>query len=115
MQETIDQLLELERRFGEAAGDRWFVAPDTGSPAAACCLLAGEGVGQVEDVGTLRPARGRGLAQAIVLAALAESRAAESEVTFLSADADDWPRLMYEKLGFETVGELFILRRRPQH
>lgn len=109
---TIPELLEMDRRLGEAGGDRWFLAP-ADAPAAACCLLAGDGVGQVEDVSTLRSARGRGLAQAVVLTALAESRTAGHEVTFLSADAEDWPRLMYEKLGFRKVGELHVLRKRP--
>jgi ribosomal protein S18 acetylase RimI-like enzyme len=122
---TVPQLLEMDERLGLAGGDRWFVAPAP-EPAAACRLLAasdlyppGAGsksdaaIGQVEDVATLSRARGQGLAQAVVLAALAASRAAGNEITFLSADAEDWPRLMYEKLGFAKVGELAVLRRRP--
>lgn len=107
---TTEQLLEMSRRFGAAAGDRWFVAP-SGEPASACCLLSGGDIGQVEDVGTLPAARGRGLAQAVVLAAASASREAGHRLTFLSADADDWPRLMYEKLGFETCGAMQVLRR----
>jgi ribosomal protein S18 acetylase RimI-like enzyme len=114
LEATLDQLLEMDRRFGDAAGDRWFVAPGDGEPAAACRLLAGDGIAQVEDVGTLEPARERGLAQSIVLAALAAARALDPELIFLSADAADWPQLIYEKLGFETVGELHIPRRNPQ-
>jgi hypothetical protein len=106
------QLLELEARRADAAGDRWFVAPAR-EPASACCLLSRGEVGQVENVGTLISARGRGLAQAVTLAALAASRAAGHDVTFLSAENDDWPRLMYAKLGFEKVGELHVLRRPP--
>jgi GNAT superfamily N-acetyltransferase len=109
---TVEQLLEMDRRFGEAAGDRWFVAPAT-APAAGCRLLERGGIGQVEEVATARPARGRGLAQAVVLAAIAASRA-ENEVTFIVADADDWPRMLYEKLGFSSVGNLHVLRRKPQ-
>jgi ribosomal protein S18 acetylase RimI-like enzyme len=109
---TAEQLVELERRCGAVAGDRWFVAP-AGDPQAACCLLAADGIGQVEDVGTLVGARGRGLAQAVVLTALAASRAAGHELTFLSAEADDWPRHMYAKLGFRKVGGIQVLRRLP--
>ena len=112
LEATADQLLVSEERRGRAAGDRWFVAPAS-DPTAACCLLARGEIGQVEDVGTLAPARGHGLAQAVTLTALAASRAAGHELTFLSADAEDWPRLMYEKLGFAKVGELAVLRRRP--
>lgn len=109
--ETTEQLLEMDRRFAAASGDRWFVAPAQ-EPASACCLLAGGGIGQVEEVGTLPAARGRGLAQAAILAAVAASQEAGHRATFLGADADDWPRLMYEKLGFETCGTMHVLRRR---
>ena len=113
LEETVEQLLELERRYGEAGGDRWFVANGPDSPAAACRLLAGAGLQQVEDVATLRSARERGLAQSVVLAALAEARAAGPELIFLVADGTDWPQLLYAKLGFEPVGDLQILRRKP--
>jgi GNAT superfamily N-acetyltransferase len=110
---TVDQLLELERRYGLAAGDRWFVAPGAGEPLAACRLLSGEDVGQVEDVATREDARERGYAKAIVLATVAAAQAAGATTIFLTAEAADWPQLMYAKLGFETVGDLTILRRRP--
>jgi ribosomal protein S18 acetylase RimI-like enzyme len=112
LEETADQLLEMGRRTGEAGGDRWFVAPPE-EPAAACCLLSGGEIGQVEDVGTLAAARGQGLAQAVIRAAIAASREAGHRHTFIVADADDWPRLLYEKLGFEVCGVLHILRKPP--
>jgi len=113
LDETVEQLLELERRYGEAGGDRWFVADGPDGPAAACRLLSGPGLQQVEDVATLESARERGLAQAVVLVALAEARAADPELIFLVADGADWPQLLYAKLGFEPVGDLHILRRKP--
>lgn len=107
---TTEQLLEMGRRFGGATGDRWFVAPSQ-DPASACCLLSSGDIGQVEDVGTLPAARGQGLAQAVVLGAASASQEAGHRVTFLSAEAEDWPRLMYEKLGFEPCGAMQVLRR----
>ncbi|HEX5989212.1 MAG TPA: GNAT family N-acetyltransferase [Solirubrobacterales bacterium] len=112
LDETAEQLLEMNRRTCAAAGDRWFIAPAQ-EPAAACCLLSEPGIGQVEDVGTLSSARGRGYAKAVISAALAASREAGHETTFIVADADDWPRLMYEKIGFEPCGTLHVLRRAP--
>jgi predicted N-acetyltransferase YhbS len=112
LEETADQLLEMGRRTGEAGGDRWFVAPAQ-NPAAACCLLSAGEIGQVEDVGTLASARGQGLAQGVIRAAIAASREAGHSHTFIVADADDWPRLLYEKLGFETCGVLHVFRRPP--
>lgn len=107
---TSEQLLEMDRRFAAASGDRWFVAPPE-QPASACCLLGGNGIGQVEEVGTLAAARGRGYAQAAILAAIGASQEAGHRATFLSAEADDWPRRMYEKLGFEPGGTMHVLRR----
>jgi ribosomal protein S18 acetylase RimI-like enzyme len=109
---TADQLLDMNRRTGGTAGDRWFVAPAQ-TPAAACCLLSGQGIGQVEDVGTLASARGKGHAKAVISSALAASREAGHELTFIVADAEDWPRLLYEKLGFEPCGTLHVFRRAP--
>jgi len=110
---TVEQLLERNRRLCEVAGDRWFVASAEDEQASTCCLLAGEVIAQVEDVGTLERARGRGLAQSVVLAALAEAHALGPDLIFLVADADDWPLSMYTKLGFKTVSELYIMRRTP--
>jgi GNAT superfamily N-acetyltransferase len=110
---TVDQLYELDRRYGAAAGDRWFVAPAEGEPRSACRLFRAGEIAQVEDVGTLAPARERGYAKAIVSAAVATAQAEGAETIFLTADAADWPQLMYAKLGFDTVGELTVLRRRP--
>jgi GNAT superfamily N-acetyltransferase len=110
---TVDQLLDLNLRYARAAGDRWFVAPAEGEPASACCLLRRGGIGQVEDVATLEASRERGHARAIVLSAVAAAQAAGDTTIFLTAEAADWPQLFYARLGFETVGDLTILRRRP--
>jgi GNAT superfamily N-acetyltransferase len=110
---TVDQLLDLNLRYARAAGDRWFVAPAEGEPASACCLLRRGGIGQVEDVATLEAARDRGYARAIVLSAVAAAQAAGDTTIFLTAEAADWPQVFYARLGFETVGDLTILRRRP--
>jgi GNAT superfamily N-acetyltransferase len=112
LETTVDQLFEISERYGPAGGDRWFVAPDKGEPLSACRLLKQGSIAQVEDVGTLARARNRGQAKAIVLAAVAAARA-EGATIFLTAEADDWPQLLYARLGFETVGDLTILRRRP--
>jgi hypothetical protein len=111
---TVEQLIEWERRMGRGGGDRWFVAPAEGEAGSACRLFAAGGVGQVEDVGTLAAQRDRGLARAVTLAAARASAADGNGLTFLGALADDWPRLIYAKLGFEPVGELCLFRRRPR-
>ncbi len=112
-EQTIEQMLEWDRMLGAVGGDRWFMARADGDPAACCRLLSRDGIGQVEDVGTLPGARERGLGRAVTLAAARASAADGNELTYLGALADDWPRLMYEKLGFEEAGETLAFRRRP--
>jgi GNAT superfamily N-acetyltransferase len=112
-QAAVDQLFENDRRYGVAAGDRWFVTPAEGEPMSACRLLRAGGIAQVEEVGTLAPARERGYAKAIVAAAVAAAQAEGDTTIFLTAEAADWPQLFYARMGFETVGDLTVLRRRP--
>ncbi|MBN9624301.1 MAG: hypothetical protein J0H06_15375, partial [Actinobacteria bacterium] len=78
-----------------------------------CCLLSDGRIGQVEEVATRLDSRERGYAKAIVLAAVAAAQADGNALVFLTAEAADWPQLMYANLGFETVGDLTVLRRRP--
>ena len=112
-QETVEQLLELDRRVGGSVRDRWFAARHDGELAGCCRLMQGPGIGQVEDVGTLKAARNRGIARAIVLAAAGASVADGDEITFVGALADDWPRLLYERLGFDPVGGWRFFRLKP--
>jgi GNAT superfamily N-acetyltransferase len=107
------QLFEIDRRYGGPGGDRWFVAPDESEPQSACRLLRANGIAQVEDVATLTAARERGYAKAIVTTAVAAAQAEGDTTIFLTAEAADWPQLFYGRLGFETVGDLTVLRRRP--
>lgn len=99
-EEVVDQLAG-HRRVLAAVGARFFVAYAEGMPASRCELYLGDGVAQVEDVGTLEPYRGRGLARAVVLRAVEEARLAGCDLIFLHADEEDWPKQLYAKLGFE--------------
>ncbi|HEU0025110.1 MAG TPA: hypothetical protein VFQ12_10780 [Thermoleophilaceae bacterium] len=100
--ETICQLEEMDERFGRA-----FAARDFASPPAqgyACCrLLAGAGLGQVDQVGTLKAHRNRGHARAAVLAALEAALFERLDPVFLLTDARDWPQYLYRRLGFDPV------------
>ena len=60
----------------------------------------------------MRAYRGRGLGRAIVQHALAEARRV-NDVVFLEALADDWPRHLYTKLGFDVVDRRDFLTRFP--
>jgi ribosomal protein S18 acetylase RimI-like enzyme len=112
--DTVEQLLEWDRRVGGVGGDRWFAARgDDGEFASCCCLLSLGAFGQVENVGTLPAARDRGLGRAVTLAAARASVDAGHDLTFLGAVVDDWPRFMYDRLGFDAVGVDWAYRLRP--
>jgi len=91
------------RYFGVFAGDR---------AVGYCELREANGVAQIEDVNTLPSFRGRGLGRALVQAVTDEARRA-NDVVFLEALAEDWPRDLYAKLGFDVAGVRHLLLRRP--
>jgi ribosomal protein S18 acetylase RimI-like enzyme len=110
----VQQILEHRRDVGQAIPTQYFAAEADGRLVAHAELYSEGGVGQVENVFTLPDYRGRGLARSLVLRGVAESHAAGNDLTFLVADADDWPQRLYEKLGFETVGRYArFLKRLP--
>jgi GNAT superfamily N-acetyltransferase len=112
-EEDVRQLIERKYVFAEA-GARFFAARAEDRVIGSYCDLYADGrTGQIEAVVTLPEFRNRGLARAVVSKALAESTAAGNELTFLLADAADWPKQLYEKLGFDTIGAIydFALRR----
>jgi ribosomal protein S18 acetylase RimI-like enzyme len=106
--ETVRQLVDRMERWHATATVRHFAvpAPDGDGFAAYCHLFLGAapGCAQVEEVITLEEWRRRGFARAVVLAAVDAARAAGADCTWLYADAEDWPRELYRKLGFDEVG-----------
>jgi ribosomal protein S18 acetylase RimI-like enzyme len=110
--EEVRQLVAGQHRRREAIDVRYFAARAEGDLVSYCELFTAEGTGQIESVMTREPFRGRGYAKAVVTRALAESHAAGNDFTFLVATADDWPKELYRKLGFEEAGRLwdFLLR-----
>jgi ribosomal protein S18 acetylase RimI-like enzyme len=100
----VQQILEHRRLALEAMPTRLFAAELGGRLVAHAELYSENGIGQVENVVTLPDYRGLGLARALVLHGVAASKADGNELTFLVADADDWPQKLYERLGFETIG-----------
>ncbi|MDQ3784227.1 MAG: GNAT family N-acetyltransferase [Actinomycetota bacterium] len=102
--DTVGQIIEMRRVIARAVPTRHFGAPENGAPVSFCDLYSRDGIGQIEDVATLEAYRGRGLATAVVAKALEESIAAGNDITFLTADDDDWPKDLYNKLGFDPLG-----------
>jgi GNAT superfamily N-acetyltransferase len=109
---TIAAVEVADAAVGGAAAERGFVSRAADGTIAAWARLYTDGVpGQIEDVQTLIAHRRRGHGEAVVRAAMAASRAAGHDLTFLWADAEDFPRRMYQRLGFVVVGRRWRIRR----
>ena len=111
--ELIEQIMVRERQTEAAFDDRWFAARHEGEIASCCRLTQKDGIGQVEDVSTLKAGRNRGLARAVSLEAARVSVQDGDEITFVVAYANEWPRKLYERLGFDPVGETTSAQREP--
>jgi predicted GNAT family acetyltransferase len=55
-------------------------------------------------VATVPDHRGREYARAVVVGAARTARGAGAEFVFLVADANDWPKELYRRLGFDELG-----------
>lgn len=103
-EEVADQLLDAKASIARRVTLRSFAAFEQGEVVSYSDLYQAGGVAQVEDVATAPPQRGRGLARAVVTRAVDEARASGADFVFLVADAADWPKELYRKLGFDEAG-----------
>jgi ribosomal protein S18 acetylase RimI-like enzyme len=110
--EAVRQLAAMDERFSSRLAARDFVAP-AGRPTAACRLYSDGRTAQIDEVGTLEAARGRGLASAVVLEAVAAAQASDHDLIFLVTNAADWPQQLYRRLGFEAVGDIYEFLKLP--
>lgn len=101
--EVARQLLDAKLRI--PVETHFFAVLVDGAVASYGDLYLDGDIAQVEDVATTPECRGRGYASAVVLRAVEEARAAGAELVFLVADADDWPKELYRRLGFDELGE----------
>jgi ribosomal protein S18 acetylase RimI-like enzyme len=105
--EVVREILDAKLLLTDRADIRFLAALVDGEVASWADLYLGGGVAQIEDVGTLERFRNRGLASAVVLAAVRAAEEAGAELIFLIADEDDWPSELYGRLGFDTIGRLY--------
>jgi GNAT superfamily N-acetyltransferase len=97
--------------FGAAPSDHPIDAPVSTTTLYLDPDVGGRRVAFIDQVATLRPFRERGLATAVVTAAIDHADRWGADVTALFADADDWPQVMYAGLGFTTVGHQVTVHR----
>ena len=105
-EEVVRQLVGHKRLLADD-GARFFAARADGTIAAYCDLYSDGRTAQVEAVMTLERFRNRGLARAVVTAALDAAREDGNDLLFLLADDADWPKRLYEKLGFDIEGGVY--------
>ena len=96
----------------KAANSRIFGIVEDGEVVSSAQLFSDGGTAQVEDVATLPAYRGRGHAKALVNRAVEEAVAGNHEFIFLVAEGDDWPKKLYNRLGFAEVGSRFAFLKR---
>jgi ribosomal protein S18 acetylase RimI-like enzyme len=92
---------------------RHFAVRKGGAVVSATDLYEDGRTAQVEDVATLSSERGRGYGSAVILRAVEEAVAAGAHFVFLVADAEDWPKELYVRLGFEAIGDGWAFLRKP--
>ncbi len=103
-EQVADQLLDTKAEIARRVRLRAFAAFERGEVVSYTDVYAADGVAQVEDVATAPAHRGRGLSRAVITRAIEAARADGATFVFLVADAEDWPKEMYRKLGFDEVG-----------
>ncbi len=110
---VVTQLLEKDRLKERIVDFRRFGVETDGRVVSVCELYSDGATGQVEDVSTQEPYRGRGYARSTVLTAVAAARGAGCDFVFLVADEDDWPKALYAKLGFDPIGLVYDFLELP--
>jgi ribosomal protein S18 acetylase RimI-like enzyme len=110
--EARRQIIEFTDRVASSMPVRAFAARgDRDEIGSFCTFFQRDGVGEVDDVTTLDQYRRRGLASAVVSAAVRMSLDDGDSLTFLVADEADWPKDWYARLGFEPIGYRYELLR----
>jgi len=99
------RLMAAQRALRAGTPARCFGAGDDGDLQSMGTLfldadVSGRRVAMLAEVETLPGHRERGLARAVVSAAVAAAHAWNAELIVVAVDADDWPQLMYARLGF---------------
>ena len=103
-EEVVRQLTDRRQAIARATHLRHVAAPAGGPYASRADLYSDGRTLQIESVVTLSQARNQGLARAVVLEGVRLAREEGHDLIFLVAEEDDWPKALYERLGFEIVG-----------
>ena len=104
---------DARAQYERAIGAQFFVARIDGEQAGLCELYVDGEDAQVENVGTILRFRNRGVARSVVLAACEAAKAAGASRIFILADDEDWPKQLYQRLGFDRLATDVAFLRSP--
>jgi ribosomal protein S18 acetylase RimI-like enzyme len=110
-EETVAMLVDRRTLTARATLLRHFAVRNGNEIASVTDLYSDGRTAQIEDVGTLEEYRGRGYARAVVSKAVEVARNEGHDLIWLVADDDDWPKLLYKKLGFDPVDRYWEFTR----
>jgi GNAT superfamily N-acetyltransferase len=105
-EEELRQLADRTSLYARAAELTLLAVFDGGVIAshASLCIDRVEGIAQFENLVTHGDFKGRGFGGALVHGALERAQQAGCELSFLTADVNDWPYRWYQRLGYEDAG-----------
>jgi ribosomal protein S18 acetylase RimI-like enzyme len=108
------EVVASRRALAAGTPTRFFCGAWEGRDGCNATLYSDGRTAQVENVGTVPDLRGHGLARAAVSLAIDAALADGHDLVLIFADDDDWPKELYAKLGFRTVGRVrTFLRSAP--
>lgn len=106
-QAEVDQLAGARSHLMEAVDGTNFAALINSEVAGWCEYYTNGDVAQVENVCTFERYRNQGAASSVIMAGIEKAEASGADLVFLLADEEDWPKVLYEKMGFEPVGYIY--------
>jgi len=111
--ETVEQLIDKDALLARAGGARFFGALVDGRPVCSADLYSDGATAQIESVLTLERYRKRGLGRAVVDEAIRAAFDSGHDLVFLLADDEDWPKELYRRMGFESIGRCYDFLKAP--
>jgi ribosomal protein S18 acetylase RimI-like enzyme len=109
---SVEQFDRYDDLRGQAAARLAFAGFHGSTPLAMADMYLRGDIAVIEDVATLKRARGRGLATAAVLGATAQAMRVSARAVYLFA-APEIARGLYEPLGFEQIGRAWECQLHP--
>ncbi|WP_285509746.1 GNAT family N-acetyltransferase [Actinokineospora sp. NBRC 105648] len=112
--EQITQLADRVLLYARGAEVAFLaVQSPTGEVIARGELYVADGIAQFENLITRPESRGEGHGRQLVTEALHRAREAGADLSFLIAEATDWPRSWYRRLGYQDANQTHVYQRVP--